>query len=552
MRLPILIVALPGALLFAHFIVRFANARDLLRKLRFQMDEYGASLKRLRSDWFDAIPSNLTPDDSFRDHPYIHDLDIAGRGSLFQFIDRCRTPFGRMRLFHLLANQPDSVARVESRWEERRDAIQELKRRSTLYFRFIRETESARESFPELIHMRWIRDIAEEPIPHTPVWLTYCTLFLAMFSLMSVLIFVALNVPPYFMLTYPFQLILFIYGHYTVGPYARRYADRSSQFSALARLIRTAESFAPRGEFFARMRLFRERPSASFEEIARISGYFEFRKNPILHLIFGLFFLYEFHFIHALEIWLRTHANSIRDYFNDLADFESLLSLSRFAHDQPNLRIPEYARGPFVFDAKGLSHPLLPADRRVANSADLDRIWLLTGSNMSGKSTFLRTVGVNLLLAMTGTPVCADHLRFTPSTIVSSMRHSDNTQRSVSYFYDEVRRLSLILKEADRKEFPLLFLIDEMLRGTNERERLIASRSVLGMLRNLDAKGLVATHDMKLTELCGSEPGFRCMHFEEIVENERMSFDYRLKEGPVHSSNALRILRIEGIPVAEE
>lgn len=206
-----------------------------------------------------------------------------------------------------------------------------------------------------------------------------------------------------------------------------------------------------------------------------------------------------------------------------------------------------------MLSTKGLAHPLIQETNRVANDLTLDAlgtILLVTGSNMSGKSTFLRTLGINLCLAQAGAPVCAALFEWTWVRIATCIRVDDSLEAGLSFFYAEVKRLkSLLDATSDRSGAPVLFLIDEIFKGTNNRERLIGSRSYISTLAEGNGFGLVTTHDLELTDLDKTVPKLRNAHFQETVAAGALQFDYKLRAGPSPSTNALRIMELEGLPV---
>ena len=204
--------------------------------------------------------------------------------------------------------------------------------------------------------------------------------------------------------------------------------------------------------------------------------------------------------------------------------------------------------------ADQLGHPLLPATARVANDvrlSGLGSIHLITGSNMSGKSTFLRTIGINLCLAQAGAPVCAQSFEWSWSRLACCIRVDDSLDAGLSFFYAEVKRLKTILDATqDRTAPPVLFLIDEIFKGTNNRERLIGSRAFITKLSTGNGFGLVSTHDLELADLERDIRGLTNAHFQETVSSGALQFDYRLRPGPCPTTNALRIMELEGLPVS--
>ncbi|MBH0186503.1 MAG: DNA mismatch repair protein MutS, partial [Nitrospira sp.] len=243
-----------------------------------------------------------------------------------------------------------------------------------------------------------------------------------------------------------------------------------------------------------------------------------------------------------------------------LADIEAASALANFAYLHPHYAWPEplelspqHNGENVAIRANRLGHPLLPANARVANDVCLDKlgsIHLITGSNMSGKSTFLRTIGINLCLAQAGGPVCATLFTWSWSRLACCIRVDDSLDAGLSFFYAEVKRLKTILDATqDRTAPPVLFLIDEIFKGTNNRERLIGSRTFIMELARGNGLGLVTTHDLELTDLDKTVPQLTNAHFQETVSAGALQFDYTLRPGPCPTTNALRIMELEGLPV---
>ncbi|HVY45133.1 MAG TPA: hypothetical protein VHB21_04600, partial [Minicystis sp.] len=257
----------------------------------------------------------------------------------------------------------------------------------------------------------------------------------------------------------------------------------------------------------------------------------------------------------ALERWRGRVGGRVAAWIQALAEVEALASLGGFAADHPAFTFADIEDGPPSLAAASLGHPLLDDARRVPNDVALGRdapaALLVTGSNMSGKSTLLRAIGVNVALALAGAPCCAKRLALTPVTLRTSMRVRDSIREGVSHFYAELARLKAVVDGADAGE-RVLFLLDEVLHGTNSRERRIGAKAVALHLVDAGAIGAVTSHDLGLADLAAESRGrITCVHFEEQVDAGKMTFDYRLKPGVVASGNALRLMRELGLPVPE-
>ena len=298
--------------------------------------------------------------------------------------------------------------------------------------------------------------------------------------------------------------------------------------------------------------------SSAMSRLQTILGFADLRHAGMAHLLIHFFTLWDVWCAVATEKWRERHGKQIRVWIEALAMLEALASLAAFAHEHPHYVYPEIAEGPLRFAAKDLAHPLLPGARRVANSVAFGAVageplaLFITGSNMSGKSTLLRAVGTNAVLALAGAPVCATSLSMTVLDVRTSMRITDSLEHGVSHFYAELSRLKEVTAAADAKS-PVLFLLDEILHGTNSRERQIGAKAVVKHLIRAGAIGAVSSHDLGLASLEEETHGeVRNAHFEEHVEEGKMAFDYRLKPGTVTTTNALRLMRIVGLPVDDD
>ena len=563
-----LLYSLPGLLLFLVLFFKHSAVSDRLGLARYQSREYENCLDRLASDWSERLSSDPAGASSAKEsapaeHAYQADLDIFGKFSLFQYLDRTSTPFGRRELKRLLLGQPDDQARDPFAYGQRKEAVKEFARMSLFRRRFRRVGMKLRMDGEDFDPLSWMEVLSKIEIPAYMKHLRIPAALLSLVTIGSYILFTMEYSRAFFMLTIPLQVLIFIWSHFQAKSISKRTADVAGHLTVFEKLTQVCADRTPGTEWTASMSLFRENPHRRLKELARIAGFFGLRQNPFAHGIMGIFCSYEIHLMGAFSLWLEKNRARLPEWLDELARLDALLCLAEFRADHPTFCDPELIQetpgdqsdnSRTYFDARGLAHPLLPARERVPNDvffAEPRKLWLLTGSNMSGKSTLLRTAGVNLILAMLGASVCATSFRFRPLRIRTSMRQSDDLSRSVSLFYGEVRRIKSVLADTEQIDpVPLLFLIDEMLRGTNARERQIASRGIVRRLLDQGAVGMLTTHDMELLDLCESSLEVFCCHFEEIIEGNRMSFDYKLKDGPVKTSNALKILEMEGINIS--
>jgi DNA mismatch repair ATPase MutS len=284
-------------------------------------------------------------------------------------------------------------------------------------------------------------------------------------------------------------------------------------------------------------------------------GWFDLKHNGLIHPFVNALLLWDIHCVLRLEAWQGRVGHRARQWFDALGEFEALSSLGALAHDEPDFVFAEIVEDHAVFDASELGHPLLDAASRVCNDVTLEgpgAIVLVTGSNMSGKSTLLRAMGLACVMALAGAPVCARRMRIASCTLRTSIRVSDSLESGISHFYAELRKLKAVL-EATTGDAPVLFLLDEILHGTNSRERQIGAKWLLSELLRAGAVGAASTHDMGLTRLPETlADQVQLVHFRESIDANEMTFDYRLRLGPVTAGNALRLMRLVGLNVPLE
>jgi len=278
--------------------------------------------------------------------------------------------------------------------------------------------------------------------------------------------------------------------------------------------------------------------------------------NMVVGVILNLFFLWALKQTIAVEQWKRNNEHSLEDAFEVIADFEAIASIGGLRCNYPEWSFPQIADGDaYTLVAQNIAHPLINNVTRVTNDyelTDTHKIDIITGSNMAGKSTFLRTIGINTVLALCGAPVCANSMRVSVMTMVSYMRIKDSLNESTSTFKAELDRLQMLLKAVEH-EYKVFFLIDEMLRGTNSVDKYLGSKAVIEQLIAKNAVGMVATHDLQIAQLEEKYPDYvRNFYFDIQVVDGEMLFDYKIKHGECKTFNASLLLKQIGIDIKTE
>ncbi|HEU4411461.1 MAG TPA: DNA mismatch repair protein MutS [Polyangiaceae bacterium] len=482
-------------------------------------------------------------------HPYAGDLDLFGGASLLQLLDAMEAELSEARLARWLA-EPGPL--VEAR--ARQGAVRELgpmrEFREELYV-LSRGAEGTGGRFDAFL--AWCRGAGAAP----PAWVAALALPLVAAGLFAALGAGPLGLPSYVpALVYLAGLALNQAASAREPEALSTIASGASVFGAYGTLLERVTSGTwsspSMTALAARLRSRGADAPSGLRSLGRLAAWAEARENGLFRAFIAPFLAYDFWLVYALRRWRGTFGPHAGDWFDAAAEALALAGLGTFAFEHPAFAYPELVEGAPTFRARGLVHPLLPPRSRVANDVALEgpgHALLVTGSNMSGKSTLLRSMGVAVVLARAGAPAPAASLEVSALALQTSMRVRDSLAAGVSHFYAELLALRRVVEAAEGGA-PVFFLLDEILHGTNSRERHLGAKSVIKHLLGLGALGAVSTHDTALSDLVDESGGHvRPVHLLEQTEGERMTFDYRLREGVVHAGNALRLMRALGLPV---
>jgi hypothetical protein len=518
-----------------------------------QVNLQGAA--RVSRAWNDLPPPGVQGPGA--EHPFAGDLDLFGHASLFQLLGWAGTAPGRDTLARWIT-EPAAAGVIR----QRQAAVAEL-----ASMRRLREELAAlgRLATPEQSSLDGLLEWADHgPWFSKGRWVQASIVVLpaALLGLLAGHVAGAIDRAWWVFPLAGFIGMLAAFGKRTAVTFTRVFsrAEALERHSELFRRLGDAR-FASPLLVALQAELAASGTTAALEitRLARIGQYADLRRVAILHPLILLATLWDFHVLVALERWQERAGPNLRRWYAALGAFDALAALASLAHDNPSWTFPEIVESARAVDARQLGHPLIPEGQRVTNDVRVGppgTFLMVTGSNMSGKSTLLRAVGVNVVLAQAGGPVCADSMTMPPLSLATSMRVQDSLEEGVSYFMAAVRRLALVV-EAARRTTPrgpiLLYLLDEVLQGTNTAERQVAVRRVLRHLLTMPVIGLVTTHDLELAacdELSGASVA---VHFSEAVEDHeeglRLTFDYRLTPGIATSRNALKLLKIVGLDV---
>ena len=518
-----------------------ARARRTLRSVVF----YERGLARIEDRWIgtgDSRTSFLT-----ESHPYAADLDIFGKGSLFELLNTTRTRSGEESLVRWLL-QPASREEILKRQE----AIHELRNHVDLREDLAVLGEDVRAAvhpdlicgwaaLPPMLDSQWAQAIA----PVLSALTVFSCIRYEFFNGNGWLALAAIALQSAFALFYRKRVRAVMAAVEQPGK------DLEILSLVLARLERERFDSSKLRQLHAELATDSKRASRQIASLERFTELLTYRLNAVFALISSPFF-WATHFSFAIERWRRRSGPSIERWLTAIGELEALCAIAGYAYEHPDDPFPEILDAGPHFQAQDVRHPLLPASRCIPNSLSLDsrlQMLVISGSNMSGKSTLLRTVGINTVLALAGAPVRAKRIQLSILRIGATVRVIDSLQAGTSRFYAEIQRLRDIMELANGP-VSLLFLLDEILHGTNSHDRAIGAEAVLRGLIARGAIGLVTTHDLALAKVADAlAPRAANSHFEDHLENGKMMFDYRLRPGVVQKSNALELMRAVGLEV---
>ncbi|MEW4569898.1 DNA mismatch repair protein MutS [Tautonia sp. JC769] len=539
---------LAPAVVFAGLVIAYDAVGRSHRRAERRVAFYEAGLARIEDRW----AGKGDPGTRFlkEDHPFDADLDLFGPGSVFERLCTARTGSGKTTLAAWL-HHPADADEIRARHE----AVRELRDRLDLREDLALLGDDIEQGLHPTTLIAWADAPAalKSPVLRIGAWL------LAVLNLAALTAWIAGMGGLPLLATIAATLIFSRSIRDDLARTLGAVDERAEELRLLESLLARIEQ-----EPFASARLLtirdaqggeHEPPSRQIARLARLVMLLDFRRNQLFAPL-AFLVLWVVHLGLAIERWRNRSGRSIGRWLDAVGQFEALCALAAYAYERPLDPFPEIvdeAEGP-VIEAKALGHPLIPDGQNVRNSVSLGgsdgpRVLLVSGSNMSGKSTLLRSVGVNVVLALAGAPVRAEGLRLSPMSVGSTLRVQDSLQAGRSRFYAEITRLRTLVDLASTPP-PLLFLLDEILHGTNSHDRRSGAQGVVKGLLDRGAIGLVTTHDLALAEIVAGL-GHRAenVHFEDHLEGGKMRFDYIMRPGVVRKSNALELMRAVGLEV---
>ena len=544
---PLLIICICLTFLPLFILVKIHN-RFFIRKewLETQARIIQEELQALSGDYssFEDGKEYVNPE-----HPYSFDLDIFGRRSLFQSINRTCTFFGKDRLAKWLQNHLHKKTSIEKRQEMVREISEHtLFREQFRVAGLVHHGQSSdgekiqawSQSPAQYLHAGWVKAfIWGVPVINSLLlitslagWTSFSWLGLS-FGIFLVLSFGIIKRATYIQETYGKQLK-------SLNGYAR--------LIALAK----AENWKSAGmqELMERFNLNGQSPIQALQQLSKELDRLDLRNNQFLYVLLEGSIFFQLQEIVRIERWKVRYGQYISEWLETVGELDALCSLGTFAYNHPQYTYPELTEKPFCFLATQMGHPLMPASQCVKNDATIPSrpfFLIITGANMAGKSTYLRTIGVNYLLACIGAPVCCERLKLYPNQLITSLRTSDSLSDNESYFFAELKRLKRIIDLLNQGQ-QLFIILDEILKGTNSMDKQKGSFDLIRQFMQLKANGIIATHDLLLGSLIKQFPEeIRNYCFEADIKENELTFSYKLREGVAQNMNACFLMKKMGI-----
>ena len=548
---PLLIVCICLTFLPLFILVKIHN-RFFIRKewLETQARIIQEELQALSGDYssFEDGKEYVNPE-----HPYSFDLDIFGRRSLFQSINRTCTFFGKDRLAKWLQNHLHEKTSIEKRQEMVREISEHtLFREQFRMAGLVHHGQSSdaekiqawSQSPAQYLHAGWVKAfIWGVPVINSLLlitsligWTSFSCLGLS-FGIFLVLSFGIIKRATYIQETYGKQLK-------SLNGYARLIALAKAEDWKSAGMLELMEQFNLNGQS----------PVQALQQLSKELDRLDLRNNQFLYVLLEGSIFFQLQEIVRIERWKVRYGQHISEWLETVGELDALCSLGTFAYNHPQYTYPELTEKPFCFLATQMGHPLMPASQCVKNDATIPSrpfFLIITGANMAGKSTYLRTIGVNYLLACIGAPVCCERLKLYPNQLITSLRTSDSLSDNESYFFAELKRLKRIIDLLNQGQ-QLFIILDEILKGTNSMDKQKGSFDLIRQFMQLKANGIIATHDLLLGSLIKQFPEeIRNYCFEADIKENELTFSYKLREGVAQNMNACFLMKKMGIILQE-
>jgi len=529
------VIGAVGVIVFGILLIKYLDAKEskilLITKIKINETE----IRVLEGDF-----SFLKTGEEFIDptHVYSNDIDLFGRGSFFQYINRTSTKQGAKELAKTITE--NHILSIDKKQEVLKELSQKVAWRQ--HFSALASLVTTRYSTKEIL------DFIQN---YSAVFSTIVSKLPTVFSLVSIVLIALVSFA-----IIPFSILILwvfiglgitaLFFKKTQEIYVR--ADKAKatfkQYYLLLQEIENRKfSSAKLQEKQQIIQSEKLQASVIFKQFSKILDAFDQRNNLLIAFVGNAFFLWDLRNAVKVEIWITNYKHTVKKWFEVIAFFDAQNSLANFQYNHPEYTFPKVQKQDAIIKAVGLGHPLLNSEKRIDNNFNIydQEFFIVTGANMAGKSTFLRTVSLSIVMANVGLPVCAKSYIYSPVKLITSMRTSDSLADDESYFYSELKRLKFIVDTIDKDDY--FIILDEILKGTNSKDKAIGSKKFIEKLVSSKSTGIIATHDVSLCELATDFSEIKNYYFDAEISNDELYFDYLFKKGVCKNMNASFLLK---------
>ena len=528
------IITIVGVGIFSFLLSRYLKRKEKKKLVLCKILINKTEIRVLEGD-FSFLPEGKEFLDS--NHFFSHDIDLFGRHSFFQYINRTSTEIGTAELAKIISK--NNILSIDKKQE----VIKELSKKVKWRQHFTALASLVKTEYSSKVIVRYIQDYKA----------VFSKLVLPLPVLFSIVSSLLIGLVSFQMISYTLLLLWFIIGLVVTAIFFKRteaiYANAGKsktifkQYHLLLQEIEngnfSSEILQEKQEIIQSENL---KASAIFMKFSKILDAFDQRNNVLIFVLGNAFFLRDLRNAVKVETWIHTYNHTVKKWFEVIAFFDAGNSLANFCFNHSDYTFPELVKENSIIQAVQLGHPLLKSEKRIDNNFTIsdNQFFIVTGANMAGKSTFLRTVSLSIVMANCGLPVCAESFKYAPRRLITSMRTTDSLSEDESYFYSELKRLKFIVDTIEVKDY--FIILDEILKGTNSKDKAIGSKKFIEKLIKSKSTGIIATHDVSLCDLENEFSDIKNYYFDaEIIESE-LHFDYTLKNGICKNMNASFLL----------
>ncbi|MDT8716180.1 DNA repair protein [Clostridium sp. 19966] len=534
---------------FVYLVKAHQKAIDKKRRIDTVIEINNKGIARLEGKWKEFQDDGKEFSDA--EHPFCDDLDLFGKSSLFQWINSCATYMGRLSFVQYLKKPVNDINLIKNRQQAVKELAANVRWRQKINAEALMISDKSKDP-TELIKWAENQEKISEGIL-TKLIVVICPLITIAASFL--LAFNSKFSYKYFLVIILLDAIILKIDSKNRNAILDTVMQYKKDLKLYFNMIKYVEDEEFKNDYLGKLKkgiyINDVKASKIIGELSGIVDYVSDRYN-MGYIIINIIFMWDYRVISMLENWKANYGKELARWFDIIGEFEAISSLSNIAFENEDWCFPEVKDKGAIFKAANLGHPLL-GDKRVRNNFDMESegsVVLITGSNMSGKTTFLRTIGINLVLSYTGAPACAENMSTIFMDLYTCMRISDNLEKSISSFYAEILRIKDIVSAAKKENGnTIFFLLDEIFKGTNSIDRHQGATVLIKQLSGLKANGLVSTHDLELADLENTMGKLKNYHFQEYYDKDELKFDYKLRKGVSTTRNAMHIIKLAGIEI---